>query len=230
MYDPQLGRWHSPDPLTEVNRRWSPYRYAYDNPLRYLDPDGMLEDWYVNEATGDLEYHANRHEEKIVYNGSDGSQNEYTRLGDNDMFGKEVVEGVEHLYIENSKSFASEFGFKQVTKESEVYSSDKSQFFPEGDGLINQETHLMDKEVITKVTYVEENKVVSDMIDNVNYRSMNPSTKENAIYTETWSTRNYIYGTTPLKESNDNLKNNIESGSKIIPWKEVGEFLYNILH
>ena len=37
FYDPILGRWHSVDQLSEVNRRWSPYRYAYDNPMRFLD-------------------------------------------------------------------------------------------------------------------------------------------------------------------------------------------------
>jgi RHS repeat-associated protein len=39
-YMSAIGRWTSVDPLAEEFPEWSPYSYAFDNPVRFVDPNG----------------------------------------------------------------------------------------------------------------------------------------------------------------------------------------------
>lgn len=45
-YNPTIGRFDKVDPLTEKGKGWSPYTYVFNNPILFVDPDGLWGDFY----------------------------------------------------------------------------------------------------------------------------------------------------------------------------------------
>ncbi len=70
FYDPQLGRFHTVDPLAEDYDSWTPYHYVHNNPILLIDPTGMGATRFEDE------------EGKTVANIDDGSNAVFRQTGE----------------------------------------------------------------------------------------------------------------------------------------------------
>jgi len=81
FYDPVIARWHVQDPMAEEYYSWSTYQYVRNNPIILKDPNGMSDDWFQNELTGDVYFNSE------LKQGDEAQLGEgWVHLGENGMF------------------------------------------------------------------------------------------------------------------------------------------------
>jgi len=126
MRNSELGRWLSVDPLANKYFGWSPYNYTLNNPLVFVDPDGMdvgdyydengnkvgndgIDDGkaYIANKKGDIEYDRNNYFE--ILGGISAAKGDYQEgfLKVDNNFGSKInsiVSDVEDDLFSSNKS------------------------------------------------------------------------------------------------------------------------------
>ncbi|REC66367.1 hypothetical protein DRF59_12915 [Chryseobacterium flavum] len=103
MYMADLGRWGAIDPLSEMYYPFSPYSFAANNPIKYIDPNGM----WIDIKDGDTTYRYNGG--KLYTQNSETKKWDVEATVDSNSYVGQIFSALQSMTGSNSDSFGSKF-------------------------------------------------------------------------------------------------------------------------